>query len=157
MMKKQTPALLPVWSKPLLLSLFVFVFTTTIFAQRITGTVTGINGSPVDATVQVKGTNTATATDAAGRFAIDASTTATLVISSVEFITQEVPVGGRSTINVSLTETDQSMNEVVVTALGIRREQRRLGYATSTVKPEELTLNRTPNLMNALQGKVAGV
>jgi TonB-linked SusC/RagA family outer membrane protein len=49
------------------------------------------------------------------------------------------------------------MNEVVVTALGIRREQRSLGYATSAVKPEELTLNRTPNLMNALQGKIAGV
>jgi TonB-linked SusC/RagA family outer membrane protein len=78
-------------------------------------------------------------------------------ISSVGFTTQEVQVDGRGSITVSLAGTDQSMNEVVVTALGIRREQRSLGYATSAVKPEEVTLNRTPNLMNALQGKIAGV
>jgi hypothetical protein len=159
MLKKRMAASLPRWSKPMLLCLLVLLFTNISFAQqRITGTVTSANGEPVNgATVQVRGSNTATSTDAAGRFTIDAPSAATLVISSVGFTTQEVAVDGRSTIALSLEAADQSMNEVVVTALGIRREQRRLGYATTTVKPEELTINRTTNPMNALQGKVAGV
>jgi TonB-linked SusC/RagA family outer membrane protein len=159
MLKKRMAASLPRWSKPMLLCLLVLLFTNISFAQqRITGTVTSANGEPVNgATVQVRGSNTATSTDAAGRFTIDAPSAATLVISSVGFTTQEVAVDGRSTIALSLEDADQSMNEVVVTALGIRREQRRLGYATTTVKPEELTINRTTNPMNALQGKVAGV
>lgn len=158
MMKKQTPARIRGWNKTFLLGLLVLFFSVNSFAQRITGTVTDANRSPVSgATVQVKGSATATSTDAEGRFSLDASSNAILVVSSVGFTTQEIAVDGRSNIAVSLTSADQSMSEVVVTALGIRREARRLGYATSVVKPEELTVNRTPNLMNALQGKVAGV
>jgi TonB-linked SusC/RagA family outer membrane protein len=158
MLKKRMAASLPRWSKPLLLCLLVLLFTNTSFAQRITGLITGTDGSPVgSATVQVKGTTDATSTDAAGRFSLNALENATLIVSSVGYGTEEVAVNGRSNITISLTATTQSMNEVVVTALGIRRETRRLGYATSSVKPEELTVNRTPNLMNALQGKIAGV
>lgn len=158
MRQKLPPAIRRGWSSLLLVPLFFF-FSFNVFAQqRVTGTVTGTNGQPVsDATVQVKGTARATVTDANGQFSVEASGNDVLVISSVGFATQEVAVNGRSNISISLAGADQSLNEVVVTALGIRRQQRSLGYATAVVKPEELTVNRTPNLMNALQGKVAGV
>ena len=70
----------------------------------------------------------------------------------------EVPVSGRSSFDVTLASaTPQDLGEVVITALGISKQARGLGYSATNVKPEELTINRTPNVMNALQGKVAGV
>ena len=158
MRKNPYPAARPDWSK-IAMILLISLFSLSSFAQqRITGTVTGTNGQAVaGATVQVKGSTRATATDAEGRFAIQAPGNAVLVISSVGFAEQEISVGGKASLTISMTGSGQNMNEVVVTALGIRREQRSLGYSTSTVKPEELTVNRTPNIMNALQGKVAGV
>jgi TonB-dependent SusC/RagA subfamily outer membrane receptor len=127
--------------------------------EEISGRVTNERGEPVvGATVQVKGTSVATSTDAEGRFRINApSSQAVLIISYIGFETQEVAVSGRSTVNVSLASRQSNMSEVVVTALGIQRQRRSLGYATATVRPEEMTVNRTPNLMNALQGKIAGV
>lgn len=127
--------------------------------EEVTGRVTNDRGEPVvGATVQVKGTNVATSTDAEGRFRINTpSSSAVLIISYVGFDTQEVTVTGRDNVNVSLVSRQGNMNEVVVTALGIRRQTRGLGYSTASVRPEELTVNRTPNLMNALQGKIAGV
>lgn len=158
MMKRQSLAFVQAWKKLLLLSLLAFLFTSNSFAQRITGTVTGDNNSPLSgATVQVKGSTNATSTDAEGRFVLDAPSNATLVISSVGFTTQEVALNGRSNLSISLAGASQSMNEVVVTALGIRREQRRLGYSTATVNTDQLTTNRTTNLGNSLQGKVSGL
>lgn len=158
MRKNPYPAARPDWSKIVMILLISFFSLSSFAQQRITGTVTGTNGQAVaGATVQVKGSTRATATDAEGRFTIQAPDNAVLVFSSVGFAEQEVALGGKTTLSISMTGSGQNMNEVVVTALGIRREQRSLGYSTSTVKPEELTVNRTPNLMNALQGKVAGV
>ncbi len=127
--------------------------------EEISGRVTTDRGEPVvGATVQVKGTSMATSTDAEGRFRLNTpNANVTLVVSFVGYETQEVALAGRSAVNISLVSRQMNMNEVVVTALGIQRQRRSLGYATSTVRPEELTVNRTPNLMNALQGKVAGV
>ena len=70
---------------------------------------------------------------------------------------QEIDATGKTNISVSMISSAENMSEVVVTALGIRREQRRLGYSVALVDPDDLTLNRTPNIMNALQGKIAGV
>lgn len=152
------PASRPDWSKILLVLLISLLSFNGSAQQRVTGTVTGTNGQAVaGATVQVKGSTRATATDAEGRFTIQAPGNAVLVVSSVGFAEQEIAVEGKTSLSISMTGSGQNMSEVVVTALGIRREQRSLGYSTSTVKPEELTVNRTPNLMNALQGKVAGV
>ena len=64
---------------------------------------------------------------------------------------------GEALLAVKLAGGNQNLDEVVVTALGIRKQSRGLGYAATNVKPEDLTVNRSPNLMNALQGKVAGV
>lgn len=142
----------------LLLSFLLFSFFTTIHAQTISGTVTDETGKKVaNVSVGVKGSSTGTTTDDAGQFRIAASSTSTLVFSSVGYATMEVPIAGRTEITVTLLTTAQSLDAVVVTALGITKQARGLGYATTNVKPEELTVNRTANPLNALQGKVAGV
>src|SRR5688572_20687519 len=141
-------------------SLFFFslCFVVSSYAQTVTGTVTDNSNNPVEGvSVQVKGTTRAAATNNLGRFEIIDAGTDRLLFTSIGFAEQEVAVDGRSVINITLATDAQSMNEVVVTALGISKEARRLGYAATTVKPDELTVNRSPNVMNALQGKVAGV
>ena len=143
-----------------ILSLFFFVIFFCICAvcQTVTGKVTDETGKPIaSASVLVKGSQTGTTTNASGDYGINASSGSTLVFTYVGYLTQEVPIAGRSVINVSLVANNQSLGEVVVTALGISRRSRGLGYSTTNVKPEELTVNRTPNPINALQGKVAGV
>ena len=105
----------------------------------------------------MKGTNTGTSTDADGKFSIAASGNAMLVFSSIGFTTQEIAVDGRAILTIVLVTGTQDLGEVVVTALGITKQSRRLGYSATNVNPDELTVNRSPNVMNALQGKVAGV
>ncbi len=130
-----------------------------LLAQQISGTVTSSkDGSSLPGvSVIVKGTTSGTTTDANGKFSISAPARSTLVFSFVGYTSQEVILGSQTIINVSLAEDAQSLQEVVVTALGIKKDAKKLGYATSTVSQEALTENRQPNFMNALQGKVAGV
>ncbi len=127
--------------------------------EVITGRVLNDQGQPVaGATVQLKGGSAATTTSEDGRFRITVpNSAAVLLISYVGYATQEVALDGRSTVDVTLVGANQNMSEVVVTALGIRRETRRLGYSTATVNTEQLTTNRTTNLGNSLQGKVSGL
>jgi len=133
-------------------------FSITAFSQIITGTVTDDNKNPIgNVTVQVKGTSRISQTDQAGKYSIDASANDVLVFSSVGFTKQEVAVNGKQSLNISLASDTRSMEEVMVTALGISKRSRGLGYAATNVKPDELTVNRTPNPINALEGKVAGV
>jgi TonB-dependent SusC/RagA subfamily outer membrane receptor len=133
-------------------------FSITAFSQIITGTVTDENKKPIGSvTVQVKGTSRASLTNDAGKYSIDASGSDVLVFSSIGFIKQEVPTNGKPSLDVTLASDTRSMDEVTVTALGISKKSRGLGYAATNVKPEELTVNRTPNPINALEGKVAGV
>jgi TonB-linked SusC/RagA family outer membrane protein len=133
-------------------------FSITAFSQVITGTVTDDNHKPVgNVTVQVKGTSRISQTDQAGKYKIEASSNDILVFSSVGFIKQEVEVNGKQSLNVTIASDTRSMEEVMVTALGISKRSRGLGYAATNVKTEELTVNRTPNPINALEGKVAGV
>jgi len=149
---------LPALSSMLIPFLLIICSSSTLYSQTVTGTVTDKNQQPVgNVTVQVKGTTTATTTNNAGHFQIVASGTDTLVFSSVGFADVEVAVDRKTTLSINLQEGSQNLDAVVVTALGIAKDSRRLGYATSSVKADELTVNRTPNLMNALQGKVAGV
>lgn len=141
-----------------LLSFFLFCSFSSLQAQTITGTVSDESGKKLPGvSVLVKGARTGTTTDASGVYRINASSGATLVFSYVGFAPNEAQVRGRAEVNVVLASTNQNLDAVVVTALGITRQSRALGYAASNVKAEELTINRTPNVMNALQGKVAGV
>jgi TonB-linked SusC/RagA family outer membrane protein len=127
------------------------------FSQSITGTVTDADRKPIgNATVQVKGTNRTAITDNAGKFNIAASRNDVLVISFVGFSTQEVRVNGQA-VNVSLAMDSRNMETVVVTALGIKRESKKLGYSATSVQTDELIKNRTTNVGESLEGKVAGL
>lgn len=106
--------------------------------------------------VLVKGTKKAISTDLSGRFTIDAKTGETLLLSSIGFISQEVQVSG-STLTIILKTDSKNLNEVVVTALGIRKEKRNLGYAIQEVKGADLVKAREANPVNGLVGKVAGL
>jgi len=140
----------------LMLLLAISSFTTS--AQTVTGSVKNKEGDALlNATVTVKGTTIGTASNADGRFTINVSGKSVLIFSSVGYATQEISVGGRSVIDVVMEKDLRNLDEVVVTALGIKKQSRGLGYSVTNVKTDELTVNRTPNVINALQGKVAGV
>lgn len=128
-------------------------------APIVSGVVTDENNSSFPGVnVLVKGTMIGTSTNSDGRYSLDVeSENATLVFSFVGYATQEVAVAGRTTIDLVMQPDAQSLDEVVVTALGIERSSKSLGYATSKVDAKELIVNRTPNMMNSLQGKIAGV
>ena len=134
--------------------------STMAFAQEktISGIVSDEKSLPLPgATVLVKGTTTGTSTDFDGRYTIKASQGSTLVVSFVGYTTKEVAVGSSSTINVAMVEDAQALEEVVVTAFGIKRNSKDLGYAVSTVEPSEVLENSEPDLLRSLAGKVAGV
>jgi len=143
----------------LMLSVLAFSFFTTVQAQTVSGTVSDENGKSLEGvSVRVKGTAGGTTTDVAGKYSITASSTATLVFSYVGHATLEVAVSGRSVVDAKMVVEGENMSEVIVTtALGINKQARSLGYSTTNVNPAELTVNRSPNVMNALQGKVAGL
>ncbi|GGK61162.1 SusC/RagA family TonB-linked outer membrane protein [Rufibacter glacialis] len=109
-------------------------------------------------TVQLKGTSTATPTDVNGSYSLTVPASGgTLVFTFIGYSNQEINVGSQSTINVRLATDARQLNEVVVTAMGIQREKKDLGYSVGTVNAEELTIGRPTNVVNALSGKVAGV
>ncbi len=145
--------------------MLAFLFLAGIqfaFAQTrtISGTVTSADdGSGIPGvTVQVKGTTVGTTTDMDGKYSIDVKPNyKTLVFSFVGMKTQEVPIGSSNTINVTMQTEAIAMDEVVVTALGISREKKSLGYAVQEVGGEDLTRGKNDNVINALSGKVAGV
>ncbi len=142
----------------LMLAFFLFSFFTTVQAQRISGTVADQGGKALQGvSVTVKGASRGTTTNAEGRYRIDAAANATLVFSNVGYGNQEEPVNGRTEVNVTLASSAETMGEVIVTALGVTKQSRGLGYSATNVKPEELTVNRTSNPINALEGKIAGV
>ncbi|MEM7655177.1 MAG: SusC/RagA family TonB-linked outer membrane protein [Bacteroidota bacterium] len=127
--------------------------------QQITGTVKNSEGvALVGASIRAKGTNVGALTDGDGRFQITLPDEETeVVISYIGYRTQRVTINGRTNLEIILISADQALDEVVITALGIKKEAKKLGYSTTSIDSDELTINRTPNFMNAVQGKVAGV
>lgn len=127
--------------------------------RNITGRVTDEKGNPLPGVnIVVKGTKVGTTTDTEGAFQLSVPDgSGTLVFSSVGFTAQEIPLGNQSNYDISMTPDVRNLEMVVVTALGIKRDAKKLGYSTATVNTEELTTNRTTNLGNSLQGKVAGL
>ncbi len=147
--------------KLLYFKLLVLSFLSTVsFAQNVDvkGKVTSSNGEPIyGVNIVVKGTNQGTVTNDKGDYSISVKKGATLTFSYIGFAAKEVAVGNNSVINVALEAQDNVLNEVVVTALGIKKEKKALGYAVSEIKGEDLTQARTNNMANSLQGKVAGL
>ena len=138
----------------------LFSIPYTLFAQTktVTGKVTNANGAPVPlATVQEKGTKNAVTATEQGVFTITVTgKNPVLIISSVDYQQQQLPVNGQSYVDVTLQQSGQ-LSEVVVTALGIARQKKSLGYSAQSVDAQQITESHQPNLINALQGKVAGV
>ncbi len=146
----------------LLLLLMCFCVGIAMAQQKrsISGTVNDDKGSPLaGATVIIKGTSTGSSTDEKGKFTIAVdNANAVLVFSFINYQNKEVKVGQNTTLTVTLEAAEGSSNEVVITALGIKREKRAVGYATSTVKGEQLTqAGTTMNPFLAMYGKAAGV
>lgn len=133
--------------------------TQQVKAGTITGIVTDANGDAViGASVVVKGTSNGTITDIDGNYSLsNVPAKAILEFSYIGMQKQEVNVTGKTAINIILKEDAQALDEVVVTALGLKREQKALGYAVTEVKGDELKAANTISPVAALQGKVAGV
>lgn len=130
----------------------------SIIQNTVSGTVVDFSGVPLlGANVMVKGTSNGAQTDFDGNFTIDAETGDVLVVSYIGFKTLEVEVTGGGPINIVLQEDSAQLDEVVVTALGISREKKSLGYATQEVDGEDVNRTPTDNVVNALSGKIAGV
>ncbi len=125
---------------------------------KIGGMVTDENKNPLPGvSVQLKGTTNGTLTDANGRYTLTANKGQILTFRFLGYVSQEITVKDQTNINVSLSEDSKSLTEVVVTALGVKKETKRIGYAIQTVKGDQLTTARDPNPVNGLIGKVAGL
>jgi TonB-linked SusC/RagA family outer membrane protein len=138
----------------------MFFSIGAIWAQnvKVSGKVSDQKGEPVAGVyVLVQGTKTGTTTDANGAYSLTAPSKATLVFSSMGFNTVTVPISGRSVLNVTLAENAELLNDVVVTAMGIKREKKALGYSVQEVKGATLLENRTTSVATSLNGKVAGM
>ncbi|WP_179416121.1 SusC/RagA family TonB-linked outer membrane protein [Mucilaginibacter sp. E4BP6] len=111
----------------------------------------------IGVTVSIKGTSTGTQTDANGKFAITVNTGDVLVFSYIGYIKKEIPITAPTELTIELDENSKELSEVVVTALGIKKERKSLGYSVSEVKGSELTTAKEPNFASELEGKVAGL
>ncbi len=133
----------------------------SLFAQdiQISGKVTSAEDGKVlpGVSVVVKGTTTGTTTNIDGEYSLSVPPGATLVYSFIGMKTQEVPVGTQTTINAIMEADITGLEEVVVTALGISRDKKSLGYAVQKVDAEELNRVKNENVVNSLSGKVAGL
>jgi len=126
--------------------------------RNISGTVKAEDQTPLPGvTISVKNTNRITQTDANGDFSIQAASGETLVITYVGYTAQELKIANSSVFTVTLRASGNNMSEVVVTALGIRKEQKALGYSVSNLSAQELMKNKNTNVVNSLAGKVPGV
>lgn len=127
-------------------------------AATVTGTVTDNTGEPlIGVSVFVKGTQNGASTNIDGQFTVKASEGDVLAFSYIGYRPQEVTVTGTSPIEVVMEEDSKTLDEVVVTALGIKREQKSLSYNVQQIKGDAVTTNKDANFINALAGKVAGV
>jgi TonB-linked SusC/RagA family outer membrane protein len=145
----------------LLILLLLMLGATGAWAQQrqVSGRVTAADtgqGMP-GVSVALRGTTTGVATDSEGNFQLQVpDNNAVLIFRFLGYQTREITVGNQSTINVTLNTDAQQLGEVMVTAMGITREKKALGYAAQGVEAKELTEHRQPNVLNAMQGKVAG-
>ena len=142
----------------------IFIYKQQVAAARpvpVSGRVTDASGQPIiGASVIVRGTTLGVSTDAEGRFSLEVPAPAasqTLEVSYLGYETASIPVGSRTSFAVTLRESASEIESVVVTALGIKREEKALSYNVQQVGAEEITTVKDANFMNSLAGKVAGV
>ncbi len=168
-MKKLLPIILllpcvAMGANPALVAKSKASFTITGISRNVNlpapvkGSVKDESGAPLPGvSVSIKGTTKGTQTDADGRFNLDAKAGDVLVFSYIGYLKKEVPVGSELVFAITLTSDSKNLNEVVVTALGIKKSEKSLTYANQVVDGAALNTVKTDNLMNSLNGKVAGV
>jgi len=143
---------------PLLAVLMLFCALAYSQTRAVSGQVKDDEGNPVPfASVKIKGTNTGTSADANGNFTITSKTGDVLVISAVNYSERQYRVESSSTVFVSLAKGSSLIDEVVVTAQGIRRRPKELGYSATKVSSDEITIGRSPQVAASLSGKVSGL
>ena len=141
-----------------LLAFLLFQIAASAQNKTITGKVTDQNGAAIEgASIIIKGTRTGTAAATNGTFTISAKTGDVLEITAVNYAPREITIGDESNLTITLQQQVATINEVVVTALGIQRKRNTLPYAAQTVTSSEVTKTRTDNFANSLSGKVAGL
>jgi len=146
--------------RKLFLCVFIILLTSSfMFAQReVTGTVSDASGPLPGASVVVKGTTTGATTDFDGNYTIEVPNgEAILVFSFLGYITKEVPVGDQSTVNVTLTEDSQALDEVVVTALGFVEKRDKIAATYSKIEADKLVQPVENKIIDGIAGKAAGV
>jgi TonB-linked SusC/RagA family outer membrane protein len=127
-------------------------------SRLISGKITDQSGAPIpNASIRIKGTPAGTSADAAGNFKLTTSANSVLLISAVDYDDQQINVGDRQEITVVMLRATHVMSEVVVTALGVRRQAKELGYATTAIKSAQLNQAAVINPANGLSAKVSGV
>ena len=136
----------------------VVIVRRTITNPPVSGTVYGPDGLPVPgANIQIKGTSTGSVTDAEGNFTLNTTIGKTLIVRAVGFETQEVKVESESALRITLKISTSVLEEVIVTAGGIRSKRRELGTANTVIKTESLVSGKAVNVAGGLQGKVPGL
>ena len=143
----------------ILFSLFIWLFCVVCaIGQTVKGVVTDTNGVPLTGvSILVQGTTTGTITDIEGAYALDIGSGNKIIFSFLGFKTQIISVSGKALINVIMEEDSTQLNEIVVTAFGIEKEKKSVGYSIQEVKSDELTRDSRGDVLASLQGKVAGV
>ncbi|MDP3313696.1 SusC/RagA family TonB-linked outer membrane protein [Lutibacter sp.] len=147
-------------TKLLVFCFFAILFSVSVHAQetKISGKILDENGNPIPgATILVKGTSNGTTSDFNGNYEIKAASGGTLVFSFIGYLSIEESLKGRTKIDVNLIPVAQQLDEVVVTALGIKREEKALGYAVQKVSGESLQKVKGIDVATSLTGKVAGL
>ncbi|MEM7367264.1 MAG: SusC/RagA family TonB-linked outer membrane protein [Bacteroidota bacterium] len=156
-----TPMPIPnsLWKQVWIFSILVLLGIGTSFSQTtISGQVTGSDGEGLaGATIQVRGTQTGIFTDEKGQYNLTVpNNESVLVISFIGYETQEITVGNRSTVNISLVSIGLNVDEVVITALGLERSKKAITYSAQNVRSQDMKEARPLNVVNGLSGKVAG-
>ena len=140
-----------------LIAVFVFLAYATAQNRQISGTVSDANGHPVaGATVIVDGTSLGTTTNTAGEYTLSAPVNGTLVVTFVGFEPQQLPIAGKTRINVTMKEDAQAIDDVIVVAFGTAKKEAFTGSA-AVIKSDEISKVQTSNVATALVGRVAGV
>ena len=140
--------------------LALFLMSGTLMAQniRVTGKVIDKTGQPLmGVSVLIEGTRTGVATELDGTFSLDVPANTVLQFSAIGMETVKESVNGRKIINLTMSESTVFLDELVVTALGIKKEKKALGYAVQDIKGAEILKNKSSNVINSLSGKIAGV
>ncbi|MES2485984.1 MAG: carboxypeptidase-like regulatory domain-containing protein, partial [Bacteroidota bacterium] len=136
--------------------LLFILFAGTAWSQTVSGTVTDGQSMPLPgATVMVKGTQTAAITDMDGKYSIDAATGSTLTFSYLGYVSQSIEIGLSTTINIVLTENTEEIDEIVVVGTVVKRGD--LSGAIASLSGEKLKETPTPNVVQGMQGRMAGV